>query len=404
MAASRRQFAVSFRPSLTIRKMLRLGAVVRAVVVEPLGEGAAIISLRGRTTAAVSPLPLVRGQVLYAEVADIGERVHLRIVPPRRIGQARRTTTAAELARHLAGLGIEPTEAAVRLAAAMLSAELPITLETFGATAHLVHEEGRDDEPTAAAAAYVVRHGLAGRPGAVACVRAALFEPPCVGELLVALEAALASADPAASGGEGVGPAVRSLLGRIRSGDPAQWLACAVELCGEPAGWEALLAPCAVEAQGEPGEIAARLHAVLAGLHTAREASTTSGEPLWTLQVPFIREGTVATAFVELGEFAGEPPSSGLPARCTARAWVPLDEEGVALCALRVRDGAAKGRLRVTGAVEPGSVAAAAKAWLGRQLTRAGIELSGLVCDASDEDAGLGRGHAVPAVGLDFEI
>ncbi len=427
MAAQRQHFAVSFRPSSEIRKRLRLGTIVRAVVVQPLAKGTAMISVRGLNTVSVSPLPLMRGQVLYAEVTDIGEKVHLRIVPSPKVREASRATTAAELARHLAGLGIEPTEAAICLAAAMLSAELPITAEDFATVSRLVHEAGRDDEATAAAAAYTVRHGLADDAEAIAAVRVALFEPPCLGELLVALEAALSSANPAPSGRESIASAVRSLLRRLRSGGPGEWLSCAAELYAAPAqpeaespcDWPALLAQCAPGGEGDLAEIATRLRAVLAGLRAAHEVGTRAGEARWMFQVPFVRRGAVATAFVELAGPPGALHAMLLPSHVKApvpslievRAWVPLEADGMVWCELRVQDGLAKGKLRVVGADEAGSVAAEAKAWIVRELRRAGTELSSLVEEApDDEGAGAGRStgperdQVMPTVGLDFRI
>jgi len=408
MTAQQHRFAVSFRPSAEIRERLQLGSVVRAVVVQRLGKDTALINVRGLSTVAVSPLPLLRGQVLYAQVADIGEKVHLRILPPPQMGEANRMTTAAELARHLASLGIEPTDAAIRLAAAMLSAGLSITVEHFARVSDLASAVGSDDCATDAAAAYVVRHGLIDAPETTASVRAALFEPPCLGELLASLEAAFSSGPPAPAG-EALRAAVGALLARVRSGGPSQWHAAAVELCAAPASpagegacdWPTLLGEFASTSNGEPGEIAAHVRTVVAGLRTVNGAA--APQPVqrrWVLQVPFVRDEAVATAFIELSGPPALTRPALMPPDCELRAWVPLAGDGVALCELSVHAHAARGALRVMGAHEPASAATAAEAWIARELGRAGIELSTLVHEDCDEPSL----DPLPTVGLDFSI
>jgi len=408
MTAQQHRFAVSFRPSAEIRERLQLGSVVRAVVLERLGKDTALINVRGLSTVAVSPLPLLRGQVLYAQVAHIGEKVHLRIVPPPQIGQASRMTTTAELARHLASLGIEPTDAAIRLAAAMLSAALSITIEHFARVSDLVSAVGSDEYATAAAAATVVRHGLSDTAETTESVRAALFEPPCLGELLAALEAALSSGEPQPSG-QALQAAAGALLTRVRSGGPSQWHAAAVELCAAPASppgegacdWPTLLGEFASACDGEPGEIAAHVRTIVAGLRTVNGAP--AAQPVqrrWVLQVPFVRDEALATAFVELSGPPALTDPAPVPSDCELRAWVPLAGDGVASCELSVHGHAARGTLRVTGAHEPASAAAPAEAWIARELGRAGIELSTLVQEHCDEPSP----DPLPTVGLDFRV
>lgn len=414
MAFPKHRFAVSFRASDEIRNRLRLGSSVRAVVLERLGHDTALVSVRGLSTVAVSPLPLFRGQVLYAEVADIGEKVHLRIVPPPQIGEASHMTTAAELARHLASLGIEPADTAICVAAAMLSAGLSITVEHFARVSDLVAASESKEYAMAAAAAYIVRHGLPGDPDTAESVRAALFEPPCLGELLAAIEAALSSRTPAPAGqfapaGEALRAAVRTLLESVRSGGPSEWLAAAVELCAPPTSptgesvrdWPMLLGECASACDGDPGELGARVRTLVSGLRMVTEVGAAQpAQRRWTLQVPFARNDTLATAFVELS--GARALTALLPALrdCEVRAWVPLAGDAVASCELSVRESIARGTLRVTGAHEPDSVAAAAEKWIAQELRRAGFELSRLAHECCDDPSA----DPLPTVGLDFEV
>jgi len=423
MTAPKRQRAISFRPSSALRQWLRLGSVVRAVVLHPLGANTAVINVRGVNTVAASPLPLARGQVLYATVADIGEQVHLRLVPPPAIEEASHATTTAELVRHLASIGIEPTDGHVGLAASMLTAGLPITPEHFAAVARLAQETDGDPDATGAAAAYVVRHGLEQDPTTavaeqqldatqmcrtVAAVRVALFEPPSLGELLAVLEAGLSSGR-VLPGTEELQAGVRRCLGEIRAGGPVEWLGVSARLCGvdcrlpsESTDLSALLGSSLSDDQAL-AQAAQPLRTLLRGLHAVNAVPALGGAKRWVLQVPFLRGDTVGTSLVELEVPDGPLDHAVLAGRSDARLWVPL-EESVVRARLRVRDGRATAALHFSGTEEADAAAACAE-WLRRVLPEFGIELSHVSAGTAGEPAAAGPAEQpAPAVGLDFEV
>ncbi|MBN1916563.1 MAG: hypothetical protein JW889_01535 [Verrucomicrobia bacterium] len=342
-------------------------------------------------------------------MADLGEKVHLRLVPPPGIDEASRATTAAELARHLVSIGIEPTDENVWLAASMLGAGLPITYERFATVARLAQGTNGDLGTTGAAAAYIVRHGLDQDQATLMAICSALFESPSLGELLTVLEAAAAS-DRTAPQAEALRAGICRCLSEVRSGGPAEWLCLAAGLCGvdfDLPAHGADLGPLLVSSLDGSGTLAdavRRLRALRHGLRVVNDAPASNEMKNWVLQVPFSRRDGVGTSFVQLEMPDGPLNKASLARHCDARLWVPL-EENVVRAHLRVRQGRAAAALHVGGSEEGGAVSGRIREWLAQALSSFGITVSRVSVSAGqDGDLDGPAEQPVPMVGLDFEV
>lgn len=174
--------------------LFKPGAVLSGRVVQALGDGQYLFSLRGRLLVAASSLPLAADRVISMEVLSGGDQPRLRLVQS---GGGDRAQTSTSAARQQA-LGLAPGLAGELALAAFEDAGAPLTRDRLQAAAAslqpLAQDRPREAAQLAAALALLARSGLPETPATLLlALRAGAAELPNPAAALVQLQQLAAS-------------------------------------------------------------------------------------------------------------------------------------------------------------------------------------------------------------------
>jgi hypothetical protein len=174
--------------------LFKPGTVLSGRVVQALGDGQFLFSLRGRLLVAASPLPLAADRVISMEVLSGGDQPRLRLVQAGGGDQAQTSTSAARQQ----ALGLPPGLAGELALAAFEDAGAPLTRDRLQAAAAslqpLAQDRPREAAQLAAALALLARSGLPETPATLLlALRAGAADLPNPASALVQLQQMVAS-------------------------------------------------------------------------------------------------------------------------------------------------------------------------------------------------------------------